>query len=335
MEKRIIPIAIITDNKLAFSVATLIVNLLETKNDNTFYDLNIVVTTNFESDNIDKIQNLEQQYKNHCSINFVKMDERFKEAKNGTGYISNACAFKMCFGELFPQYSKILYLDTDIIVFEDLSELYNNELDDNYIGGVFSLGHYLKRRELIQELAIPDLSSYINAGVLLLNLDKIRDDNIERQLQELVGSYKDSVDQHIFNKICYNKIKLLHPKYNITNTNIEYYNNGSGIIAFTNKEIQEVRNNPVIYHYTGKYKPWNSYNLRYALIWLRYYKKTAYSTYPLTLSLFISEKHANKKIKMKLYKKFIHYTYRLLYLITKSDFINDRIERHQRRYIID
>ena len=55
-----------------------------------------------------------------------------------------------------------------------------------------------------------------------------------------------------------------------------------GKIAFTNKELMETKN-PVIYHHTGRRKPWNYVGAPYGAIWLRYYKKSPYGNIPLEL----------------------------------------------------
>ena len=271
-----IPIVVISDNNLAFSVGTLFVNLMETKKEDTFYELNLLVTPDFTEENLSRIKSIEDTYTNKCKINIIVMDDRFNDITNKTKHISNACAYKFCIPEKFPQYDKILYLDTDIIVFEDLEELYSVNPEDNYIAGVFSLHHYLRRRELIKLLEIPNLLKYVNAGVLIFNLDKIRKDNIVSEAVELIGKFDDSIDQHIWNKVCFPNIKLIEPKYNVTKTNDrEYQKDEVGLLAFTPKELSQI-SSPVIYHYTGAFKPWNTLNVRYGIIWLRYYFMSPY-----------------------------------------------------------
>ena len=164
-----IPVVAISDNKLAFALATLFVNLMEVKDKETFYELNAVVSPDFSEDNIVKLKSIERQYKD-CSVRVVVMDHRFDNIKNQTGYIANACAYKMCLSEIFPEYHKVLYLDTDLLIFRDLCELYKTDMGENYIAGVFSLDHYLQRRELKELLQIPDLLTYVNAGMLLVTL---------------------------------------------------------------------------------------------------------------------------------------------------------------------
>lgn len=305
--KHHIPVVAISDNKLTFTVGTLFVNLLDTKHKDTFYDFFAVMAPDVSRENINKIKQIEKTYKNDCSITIIKMDNRFDNISNNTGYIANACAYKMCLAEMLPKLDKVIYLDTDIIVFDDLSEFYNTDMKDAYIGGVHSISHYLYRRELIEKLKIPDLAYYINAGVMLMNLKQIRQDRIQTKLTELIGTYNDSVDQHIFNRVCYGHIKLLSPVYNVTRTVDLVCSETHQLIGVTPYEYKLIQERPVIYHYTGREKPWKYFDLKYALIWLRYYKKSPFGNDVLLLESYngknqdFSTTIVNKKVQW--YKK--------------------------------
>ena len=328
-----IPVAAITDNKLAFALGTLFINLMETKNESTFYDLYAILSPDVTEDNIAKIKLIEDKYKDKCSVNIIQMDSRFDNIKNKTGYIANACAYKMCLAENFPQYDKIVYLDTDIVVFEDLSELYNTELGNNYVAGVFCLEHYLTRPELPQKIGIPDLVGYINAGILVLNLKQIREDKIEEKEQALIGTFDDSVDQHILNKICYNRIIHVHPKWNVFQSGEIPYNSSAALIAMTKKEQDEVLSQPAIYHYTGSDKPWNMYNLKYSVIWQRYYKKSPFSD--TVLALNYNEKklcycdYMDPYCMLDRVTSFKLKSFILLYKITRIPFIRKSIRAYK------
>ena len=289
-------IVVNSDNNLAFAVATLFTNLLETKNNENFLDLNVLVTPDFKDEYVKKIKSIELQYRGQCSIDVVKMDHRFDNIRNKTGYITNCAAYRMCVAEMFPLHHKMLYLDTDIIVFDDLYELFNTDITGYYIGGVFSIEHYIYRNELIEKLVIPDLSQYVNSGVLLLNLDEIRKNRIEEKLHGLLGSYDDSVDQHIFNKVCYGHIKLLPFKYNVFQSSEWLYESKKALVEMTETELEEVVKRPVIYHYTGTAKPWNTADKKYALKWFRYYKKSPFADNKLPLSFMDENEYLMPKL---------------------------------------
>ena len=279
-----IPIVAISDDKLSFALGTLFTNLVLVKKSTTFYEFFAILSPDTSKENIYKIKQVQDMYPDECSVTIIQMDDRFDKIPNGTGYIANACAYKMCIAEVLPFIDKIIYLDTDIVVFDDLTDLYNTDITDAYIGGVPSIEHYLTRRDLPDQLQIPDLSQYINAGVMVMNLGKIRRDNIEKELQSLIGTYHDSVDQHIFNRVCYGHIKLLSPKYNVFQSAEYLYTNDTILIGITSQELASIKEHPVIYHYTDRPKPWKHFNLKYHLFWFRNFKQSPFSQTSLQLS---------------------------------------------------
>jgi len=304
-----VPIVAISDNKLAFAVGTLFTNLIAVKHKTTFYDFFAVLGPDVSPENIDKIKQVQEMHPDDCSVSVIQMDSRFDKIPNGTKHISNACAYKMCLGEILPNLDKVIYLDTDILVFDDLADLYDTEMDDAYIAGVQSIEHYLTHRDLISKLYIPDLTYYVNAGVMVMNLQKIRDDKIEPKLQALIGTYDDSVDQHIFNRVCYGHIKLLPQQYNVFQSSEWLYNSPSVLIGMTQSELNTVKERPVIYHYTDRFKPWSYFNLKYQLIWFRHYKNSPFCDVDLSFQYFehspctFSVSFDTKKKRVQWYKK--------------------------------
>lgn len=284
MKEKNIPIVVMTDNNLAFAVATLFINLLETKNKDSFYDLNVLITPDFETEHIKNIKSIENKYLNHCKINFVKNDGRFKNITNNSTHIGTTAAYLFCIPEIFHKYDKIIYLDTDLLIFNDLSELFNIDLKDNYTGGVLSIAHYLKEQYYCNHIPIPNMMFYINCGVQLMNLKKIREDSLYDKWIQLIGKYSDSVNQHIINKTCFGHIKLLPFKWNVTQSNEDVYTSNKALLAMTHSEAEQAYKNPAIYHYTNIWKPWKYRDIKYAFIWRQYYNKTDYAKNPLNLT---------------------------------------------------
>lgn len=323
-----IPVVAISDDKLAFALGALFVNLCETADKDTFYELTALVSPDFGTENQTKIESIAVRYSGRCSVQIIRMDSRFDKIKNETGYIANACAYKMCLAEVLPEYDKVVYLDTDLLIFRDLSALYQTDLGDNYIGGVFSLEHYLNRRELAGLLQIPDMASYVNAGVLLFNLKKIREDGIEAKLQTLIGSYKDSVDQHIFNKICYGHIAFLNPQWNVFQSSKNLFQSDRVLIGMTRGECKRISEEPWIFHYTGQQKPWLFYNIDYAWIWLTYYKKTPYVGDALSLA-FYGKREAGGRFLSKAKARKRYYWNSFLYCLTFNAKFKGRMWRYR------
>ena len=102
---------------------------------------------------------------------------------------------------------KILYLDVDLICTGSLKELYDEDLEDNYYIAASDSG--VTTKDLIR-LDIPTNYTYINNGVTLINLKKIREDfTIQQIIDLIIEQSKDLLylDQDFMNKNFYNKIK--------------------------------------------------------------------------------------------------------------------------------
>ena len=107
--------------------------------------------------------------------------------------------------------NKILYLDSDIIVTKDISELYSTDVSDYYLAGVEDkLSHKMRDR-----VNLKDGEVYINSGVQLVNLAKFREDNIEPIIFETLRKKDTYTDQDVINDICRSKILQFPLKYNL------------------------------------------------------------------------------------------------------------------------
>ena len=92
-----------------------------------------------------------------------------------------------------------------------------------------------------------------------------------------MGSYKGSVDQHILNKVCYEKTLTLPLKYNVCyseviNEDLKKYFQA----YYSQKEINNAIENPVVFHWTGAFKPWKYYDIIFAQEWFKYFYKSPF-----------------------------------------------------------
>ncbi len=275
MENNIIPICAITDENLTFTVPALFISVLENSSENNFYKFYCFVNDKVTEEDRQKIIDTQNLYEN-CSVEIIDMKDTYQNCTNRHPFVTNACLYKFAIIDKLTQYDKIIYLDTDIVVNGDISELFNIDLKDNYVGGVFNIYYYMYKKNLPAMLQIPDIESYFNAGVMLMNTKKMREDNLVEQLEKYIGKFSGSVDQHIFNKVCYGKIVNIPPKFNATLNYVEMYKKPYAEYFYTKKEINEAIENPYVIHYTGIYKPWNYTKLPLAWKWYKYYKKSSF-----------------------------------------------------------
>lgn len=266
-EKEIIPVVLTADNNYIIPLAVTVMSLLRNADKNTEYSIYVFVDELFDETEFFRIINVN----NNAAFSFIRIKKNLLE--NAYIYNVGLSIFTYCrllIPQLLPEIEKCIYLDTDIVVLEDLSSVYATNMEEYYIAGVKDYGIQKRLGKNPDELAKLGLASetqYINAGVLFLNLKKIREDKIDELFIENIGKKWRFEDQDILNKCCYGKICFLELKYNIF---YRYYKNVGTFEKdfYSAKELEEAENNPAIIHYTGsKMKPWKNTRIHAAKLW--------------------------------------------------------------------
>lgn len=143
---------------------------------------------------------------------------------------------------------KIIYLDADTIILNDLYDFFSNDLGNNLIGGVQDLeGSKTTRIQRDKD------DIYINSGVMLLNLKLLKKKNFLNFSLEIYKNNKDKIlwpDQDIINKFSENKKIIFHEQYNK-----QIFSNRITQIKF--QEIIKEKNS--ILHFVGGIKPWQKW----------------------------------------------------------------------------
>lgn len=300
-----VPVVFATDDNGAKYLSTALVSLLENKNFKTYYKIYVLCDSKFSKNNKHKLETLVNKYYN-SDIQFIMMNEEFDSLEMRISHITSPTYYRLKIAELLPSnFDKAIYLDIDTIILQDLENLYNTDMTNSYIAGVVAFG-YLRNPNVhyYNSLGLTDLSNYINAGVTLWNLDKIRKDNLTPKLLELTKNNFQSQAQDIINLAFYNNILILPLKYNLmtkysqyfikdNNLDIEYFNE-----IYGTKEIEEAITSPHIIHYADKIKPWDNIEAYLGYIWWDYARKTDY----------IAELENNLQPKSKFTKKLFSIT---------------------------
>ena len=217
--------------------------------------------------------------------NIYNMGLSFDKDKSGFSVTSYA---RLLSTKILPSdISRILYVDCDVIFNNDVREFWSIDLTDVWIAGVLDAHMNTLCKT---ELGLPEDYPYINAGVLLINLDEWRNVNIINKWQDVLDEYNGNVfhqDQGIINEACIGHIKLVHPKYNITST---YFSHPykqikkMNIFFYSKEEYEEAKNNPSIIHFTEGYlgRPWiEGTNHPYSYLFEKFHSKTIWKDSPL------------------------------------------------------
>lgn len=156
---------------------------------------------------------------------------------------------------------RCFYLDVDAIVLNDLSKVYSTDLEGYAIAGVLDTNPIARHRNV----GLSDDDKYINAGMILWNLDYCREHNVVEQFAEFITARNgiiDAMDQGTINGVLSHHIKALPPHANALTTFFEmsadqiqrFY----GVQTYTSEEILEARRNPTFVHFTPSFitRPW-------------------------------------------------------------------------------
>ena len=120
--------------------------------------------------------------------------------------------FKLLIPIIFPDFERVIYLDSDTLIFKDLSEMFNLPFNNNYILG------YPFHTPWMVTINHKHPKIYINAGVLLININKIRRDNKDFELIDFTRKYTKRLfflEQDGINFVYYKKMGLLPLKYGV------------------------------------------------------------------------------------------------------------------------
>lgn len=292
----IIPIVLSSDNNYSPFLYTTMISILENAYKSTYYILYLLVPSDFSKRNEKLILGINDKYK--CNIHFIYIKNTFNGMIMKIPHITLPTFYRLLVGNILPQeVDKCIYLDVDMCVRKDLSELFNIQLKNNYIAGVVAAGYYFSQKYHLNRLNISSVKKYVNAGMLLINIKEIRKDKITEKFIELSKKNYESQDQDVLNVVCYGKILTLPPKYNAMVLRLQE-NNPLLRDLYSEEDIIEANSNPIIVHYPTKNKPWNSIGIYLEKYWWEVAKKTPYIN-----SLFTRERLYKNYLKAFYYKE--------------------------------
>ena len=202
----------------------------------------------------------------NVDIEFIDVREKIRSlcAKlHLRDYYTKATYYRFFIPELFPQYDRGLYLDCDIVINCDIARLYNCPMGQNLVAGIpeevmTDIDVFGRYSEIVLGI---DRNDYINAGIIVMNLKKMRKIGIEQQFADLLGvrACKVAQDQDYLNLICQGEIFYLNKKWNKTP------------MPDSNTSIM-----PNIVHYKINFKPWRYDNIPYGEYFWTYAEKTEF-----------------------------------------------------------
>lgn len=227
------------------------------------------IFTNSQSNNIN-VYLLANNLKNNTGTKMMQIADKFSQTINiiegnienffASDHLSKAAYLRLKIPELLPvEVSRVIYLDADLLVTSDISELFNINLQGKPLGAVPDLGIMTSRRRMKEKsknLGLKENDFYFNSGVLLMDLKKWRAENYTNKLLELVKNHNfRHHDQDALNMLFYNNWYVLPLEFNVIPPVFELPLKVL-LSKYREKAVKAIKNAKII-HYAGGHKPWH------------------------------------------------------------------------------
>ena len=263
--KNVIPIFYTIDENYAPFFSVSLDSLIDHVSDNNVYHINVIC----EGLKEETIEILKNQETDNVKITITDIEDKItpireKLSKQASKtHFPISVYFRMFIPLLYPEYDKGIYIDSDTILNDDIAKLYAYDLKDNLLGGIFDssiidipiFSEYIEKADGVSRY------DYINSGVLLINLKKMRDINFDNHFLYLLNKYDFEVvapDQDYINAMCLGNILHLDEKWNVMPV-----------------EGKEEIDNPSLIHYNLFLKPWH-YDAPYDTYFWEYAEKSVF-----------------------------------------------------------
>ena len=249
MSNKVIPIFYACDDAFVKYTIVSLKSIIENASKDYQYKVH-VLHTDISLDMMNKTKELAND---NFSIEFNNVDSFLKSISHKLPlrhYYSKTTYYRLFIAEMFPDYDKAIYIDSDTVVLGDIAELYNHDLGDNYIGAcneqaMVQVDVYGTYCETVVGV---DRNQFFNAGMMVINCVQFRQKKILDQFIKLLGTYNFIVtqDEDYLNVICKGKVKWID---NSWNTEV------IGDIKYSDDEINMI-------HYIMVAKPWQFHDCR-------------------------------------------------------------------------
>lgn len=260
-----ITLALAADNNYAMPLAVVLSSIdrhLDARQDLSIYILDGGITP----ENKEKIiQGLDFQ-KRHITLTWLNPqnleDGEILSNLKIDGHVTVVTYYRLLLPYLLPKtLEKVIYLDSDLLICSDLTPLWETDISHYPLCAVQDMGAPLVSSQYglknYQELGLNPQWKYFNAGVMVLNLQRWREERIAEKVMSYLQEQKDFVrwwDQDGLNAVLAGQWGELDPRWNQI-PHIFYYQQWQDS-PFSQEVYQAVSEHPWIIHYATKNKPW-------------------------------------------------------------------------------
>lgn len=286
-QRDVVPTVFAADDAYVPMLTTSIYSMLKNADPKRFFDI-IVLERNISDENKHDMALFLSCFSN-ASLRFYDVSRALSgyDLTTNNAHISVETYYRFIIQDALPFYNKILYLDSDLVINDDVAKLYDIDLSDAAIGAVRDIdflgnlnmkngerAEYVKRK-----LGMKNPYGYFQAGVLVMNLDRMRKLHTVSEWLDIASQpgfiYN---DQDILNMECEGSVAYLPYEWNVM------HNCGGriqGVFDFAPVDVfkgyMASRQNPKIVHYAGYDKPWKNPWCDFGPLYWHYAQETPFS----------------------------------------------------------
>lgn len=201
---------------------------------------------------------MERDFQERVTFHFLQVPEELFADFPETARYPRQIYYRLAAPLLLPrELDRILYLDVDVVVINSLRPFYEVDFESSYFVGCTHTREFLTKLNQAR-LQSDKAVAYINTGVLLMNLNVLRQVIRLEEISAYVREHEKALilpDQDILTALYGDKIKLVDSlRYNLSDRVLNFYN---GSHPKEKRDVNWVRRNTAIIHYCGRNKPWN------------------------------------------------------------------------------
>lgn len=255
-EKNSIPVVTASDENYAPYLSVMLSSLLDHVSEEV--SLNIyVIDDEISEASKDKLKETVQSKSDKATIQYLTVDGQVYEDFLVSDHITTTAYYRISLPKILKKYDykKVLYIDADTLILEDVTELYRQDLKQHTIGAVIDPG----QTKALERLGIDSKDYYFNSGVMVIDIDRWNDRQITEKTIDFLKNHGDRIiyhDQDALNAVLYEDWSPLHPKWNMQSSLIfERHPAPNSLYEVLYKEGNQ---DPAIVHFTGHDKPWNT-----------------------------------------------------------------------------
>lgn len=246
-------IVVTADNAYAKHLGVMLFSLFNTADIGSKFEI-YVLDGGINKSNVDKISKQVKAF--GSTIHFIDMDRKVYAKYPVSNHFKPSVYYRISMQYLIcPSYSKVIYLDSDMIIRDDISKLWIIDVSDHILAAVEDSGF-----ENNDRLFMPRNVLYFNAGVMLINMDKWRETDVSGKAHNFIHKYPERLllaDQDVLNAVICGNWQSLHPRWN---QQTKMFRSRHPDASYSDCELVEALQFPGIVHFTESSKPWHYMN---------------------------------------------------------------------------